>query len=278
MLDHILPSIAEIRQSTHFLSAPDATATVVKVGPFAVKFGPSVTLLEAENLKYVSTSSEVPVPEVFGTLVEPETGIRFIIMEFVPGPTLEKIWTSLHPLEKLDISNQLRTALVHLRQLRPEQPGYLGSVGQQALADGVFWKPGYDPAISGPFKNEAELNEGIIRKLAESESTSYMSLFRSLVSATLQGHQTAFTHGDLQAKNIIVHRTGTKGDGSGTGTFDVRIIDWEISGWYPEYWEFCNATIIGRFRPEWLELVQQIMPTYPREYLMMQTIRGIMFC
>lgn len=42
-----------------------------------------------------------------------------------------------------------------------------------------------------------------------------------------------FTHGDLQAKNILVSRVGTRDDGR--GEFNIKIIDWENSGWYPEY-------------------------------------------
>jgi aminoglycoside phosphotransferase (APT) family kinase protein len=39
-----------------------------------------------------------------------------------------------------------------------------------------------------------------------------------------------FTHGDIAPRNIMVdesaHITG--------------IIDWELAGWYPEYWEYAN--------------------------------------
>ncbi|QIX02417.1 hypothetical protein AMS68_007934 [Peltaster fructicola] len=36
--------------------------------------------------------------------------------------------------------------------------------------------------------------------------------------------------------------------------FHISIIDWEFSGWYPDYWEFCNATIAARFRIQWLAM------------------------
>lgn len=99
------------------------------------------------------------------------------------------------------------------------------------------------------------MNEGIIRRLegAKPAPSSYISLLRTLISETLQGHRApsgVFTHGDLQSKNILVSRIGTKDDGSGSGEFKITIIDWEIAGWYPDYWEFCNATIAGRFKPD----------------------------
>jgi hypothetical protein len=60
-----LPSIATILQNTDVLSAPDASATVARVeGGFAVKYGTSVTHLEAQNLSFVAQHSTVPVPEI----------------------------------------------------------------------------------------------------------------------------------------------------------------------------------------------------------------------
>ncbi|KAF4446141.1 pectate lyase C [Fusarium austroafricanum] len=52
----------ETRASSKVLSPPDASATVVKVGEnFAVKFGPTVSLQEAEALQFLSANSKVPV-------------------------------------------------------------------------------------------------------------------------------------------------------------------------------------------------------------------------
>ena len=275
-----LPTIAEIRASTEVLSTPEAYAKVVRVGAnVVVKYGRIVSLLEAENLAYVAKMSDVPVPALLGTLTEPDTGCNFIVMEFVPGQGLDQIWPTLTPTEKVELERLLRAALGELRRLA--DPGYLGSVGRQACADGVFWRPEYDVAVSGPFKCESAMNEGILLRLAETEPASHLKLLRTLISSTLYGHKTYFTHGDLQPKNIIVRRrTGAGNKASEPNDFptlDVTIIDWEISGWYPEYWEFCNSSIAGAHRPHWLDLVQKIMPVYNHEYLMMQTIRRLLF-
>jgi hypothetical protein len=80
------PTIAEIRALPEVLSPPDASAIVVKVGEnFAVKFGHTVSLQEAEALQFLSTNSKVPVPEIYATIVEPETRINYIVMEYVNG-------------------------------------------------------------------------------------------------------------------------------------------------------------------------------------------------
>ncbi|KAG8354294.1 hypothetical protein FVEN_g7719 [Fusarium venenatum] len=269
------PTIAEIRASTEVLSPPDASAKVVKVGTFAVKFGHTVSLQEAEALRFVSTNSRVPVPELFETIVEPESGVIFIIMEYIDGKSLGDLWPSLEASDKPEITDQLHAALQDLRSLEPQSPSYFGSVDRQPLIDGIFWTPDQDPSTSGPFNREEDLNEGILKRLAETEPQAHLILLRTLMSATLCNHQVKFTHGDLQPKNILVKRTGL--DGSQRQKYEVIIIDWEISGWYPEYWEFCNATVAGRFRPEWLDVVQDIMHVYTSEYLMIQTIRSLLF-
>ncbi|KAK0610307.1 hypothetical protein DIS24_g12064 [Lasiodiplodia hormozganensis] len=273
MSDPAIPSIPEIRKSAQVLSAPDALATVVKVGDFAVKFGPSVTMLEAENLEYVSKNSKVPAPKFFTAFTEPETKSTFIVMEHVDGVQLEDIWKSLTPSEKLDVGKQIQTAVENLRTLQP--PGYLRSVRRQAFADAIFYLEEPNSAVQGPFESEDEMNEAMIQKMAQYLPQPSQSLMRTLMSTTLRGHKTTFTHGDLQPKNIMVRRTGTRDDD--TGIFEIKILDWEVSGWYPEYWEFCKSTVAGFAKPDWLELVQQIMQIYPNEYLMMESVRKILF-
>ncbi|KAF5628920.1 aminoglycoside 3 phosphotransferase and choline Kinase family [Fusarium sp. NRRL 52700] len=266
-----VPTIAEIRASTEVLSPPDASATVVKVGEaFAVKFGHTVSLQEAEAFQFISSKTKVPVPEFYALLVELDTGISFIVMEYIDAKSLGDLWPSLAAPDKLEITNQLRAALEDLRSLEP--PSYLGSVNRRPLTDGVFWTPEQNPATSDPFNNEEALNEGILKRLAESEPKAHLTLLRTLITATLRDHNIKFTHGDLQSKNILVKRTGPNDSG-----YEIKIIDWEISGWYPEHWEFCNATIAVQFRPEWLDLVQHIMKVYIPEYLMLQTIRSLLF-
>lgn len=273
MSDPVLPSFEEIRASTEILSPPRASATVVKVGQYVVKFAPRLVLQEAENQQFVSENSNVPTPKIIAVMTEPDTGCLFFVMEHVDGDELGKVWGSLTPAEKLDVGGQIQEALEALRRI--PNPGYFGGINRKPLSDIVFWTREEKPETSGPFYTEEALNEGIIKRMQDSDlPASYVALQRRLMADTLKGHRAVFTHGDLQPKNILVSRVGDKEDGS--GEFKVSIIDWENSGWYPDYWEFCNATVVGRFRPDWLELVQQIMHVYTLEYLMLEKIRSIL--
>jgi thiamine kinase-like enzyme len=44
-----------------------------------------------------------------------------------------------------------------------------------------------------------------------------------------------FTHGDLHRSNILVTPAA---DGPSRV---MAIVDWHQCGWYPAYWEYCNA-------------------------------------
>ncbi|KAF5554733.1 kinase-like domain-containing protein [Fusarium napiforme] len=150
-----IPTIAEIHASTEVLSLPDSSATVVKVGEtFAVKFGHTVSSEEAEALQFISSNIKVPVPKFYETLVEPETGINFIVMEYINAKSLADLWPTL----------------------------------------GV---PDQNPAKSGPFNTEEDLNEGILERLAEHEPQAHLTLLRTLMTATLRDHEVKFTHVDL---------------------------------------------------------------------------------
>jgi thiamine kinase-like enzyme len=68
-------------------------------------------------------------------------------------------------------------------------------------------------------------------------------------------HHIVFTHGDLQLRNIMVK------DGNVSG-----IIDWELSGWYPEYWEFSKALYLWKWQNDWVDYLMEILQPYYSEY------------
>ncbi|OBT80737.1 hypothetical protein VF21_00346 [Pseudogymnoascus sp. 05NY08] len=274
MSDQDVPTIAQIKAATDFISQPDAHSKVVKISDqIAVKFGTQVPLLEAETMRFIAANSAVPVPKVLATFSEEETGMNFIVMELVQGRTLEDLMPTLNSEEKSEISLQIKNAIDELRSIQP--PNYIGGLNRQHLNNAVFWVPEHDPAISGPFDTEAAMNEGMLRHLEQRTPAVYAQFLRGIVNSTLCGHRTVLTHGDLQPKNIIVNRISSP-DGKKDG-FKVYLIDWESAAWYPEYWEFCSSTFGCRFRPEWLELASHILHQYPTEFLMMQVIYGIVY-
>lgn len=68
-------------------------------------------------------------------------------------------------------------------------------------------------------------------------------------------HNIVFTHGDLRPRNIMAK------DGNITG-----IIDWELSGWYPEYWEFAKALYVWQWQNDWFDYLVDALQPYYAEY------------
>lgn len=55
-------------------------------------------------------------------------------------------------------------------------------------------------------------------------------------------HETVLTHGALHPRNIMVSITSTTSGTLSSSRVDVTgILNWEVCGWYPEYWEYVRA-------------------------------------
>jgi aminoglycoside phosphotransferase (APT) family kinase protein len=58
-------------------------------------------------------------------------------------------------------------------------------------------------------------------------------------SAMRDDHRLVMTHGDLHPRNIMVKWEGDENEGDGYGREKkirvTALVDWELSGWYPEY-------------------------------------------
>jgi aminoglycoside phosphotransferase (APT) family kinase protein len=66
-----------------------------------------------------------------------------------------------------------------------------------------------------------------------SRFTPYLDMARSYLR---EDHEIVMTHGDLHPRNIMVSR----GDADKSIKMEA-IIDWEVSRWYPAYWEYVKA-------------------------------------
>lgn len=60
-------------------------------------------------------------------------------------------------------------------------------------------------------------------------------------------HRAVLTHGDLSPRNIIVQ------DNKITG-----LIDWEIAGWFPEYWEYVKFFHRPFIHKDWFDYASNI--------------------
>ncbi|KAL2132778.1 hypothetical protein VTI74DRAFT_3402 [Chaetomium olivicolor] len=259
-----LPTLADILASTKVLSAPGKTR-VVRVGNhFAVKYGKDVQLQEGENMLFVQQSSTVPVPTVYALFYDDDTDKNFIIYEFIPGRKLSAVWRDLCTADKMAIASQLRRNMDELRSI--PSPGYYGGIWRQPTQDLWFRDPELmshphaNTAISGPQQTEEQWTESMWRCLDTRSKTArrqydFLSIRRRHYHPIFKGHKPVFTHSDFGPENMILREDNKT----------VVLIDWEQSGWYPCYWEYCNAMFLVDYRDDWGEWLPEILDEYVAE-------------
>lgn len=99
------------------------------------------------------------------------------------------------------------------------------------------------------------------------EENSWIVHLSKLVRA-MPSHDIVLTHADLSPRNIIVN-----------GDQVVGIIDWEMSGFYPEYWEYAKAMYHPNWQSRWIEdgLVDTILKPYYLEHAVMLHMQEIVW-
>lgn len=120
---------------------------------------------------------------------------------------------------------------------------------------------------SGPYSNEAEFHDGLIKAMRLSQDNVWVDMVAESIKA-MPSHETVLTHSDLTPRNIIVR-----------GDKVVVILDWGLSGFYPEYCEYVKAC----YRPDWASgwvrerVVDRIMKPYILEHAILLHTRDIIW-
>ena len=196
--------------------------TVVKMIPNFEDF------TEYTALQYLRLHApNIPIPESLGVMMSKQTAYMF--MSFVPGPTLESVWAQLSWEQKFSLSNQLSRILLELRQIQMPKDGTFGGVGGEGCKD---------------HRRHTRISQTPIRTLVEFEDFIFSnpvfggSVYNRLLYSMWQSHPSriVFSHGDLRPANIVVLPDQQ-------GNYGISgILNWEMSGFYPDYWESVKAT------------------------------------
>ncbi|KAE8408866.1 kinase-like protein [Aspergillus pseudonomiae] len=147
------------------------------------------------------------------------------------------------------VEQNIDTPYFHqLRQLRHEN--YIGSADFGPVTD-PFLETYFN---KGPFDSEESFNNTIIEAYQLKAPKRHIKSF--LVGMLSQKrYQIVFTHGDLRPQNIIVNHGNISG-----------IVDWEFSGWYPEFWAFSKALYVWKWQNDWTNYLIQFLEPYYSEY------------
>ncbi|KAJ8119445.1 hypothetical protein ONZ43_g3600 [Nemania bipapillata] len=209
-----------------------------------VKRSTRVHLTEGATMKYLAENTSIPVPK---------------------GESLPLAWDSLSEESLEDVFTQLKGIFQELRSLTPP-PG----TGVESCAGGSM----YDHRMSrqdyrfGPFKTINEFHLWLRRdfKLEDIKDRPRDQDWHDLAEMTKQQDgpwpPPKFSHGDLNPTNILVR------DGKVVG-----IIDWEFSGWYPDYWEYTSAWFGNVIREGWQRKIDKFLDRPSPETFKMEEIR-----
>lgn len=263
-----LPTPEQIESSRSVIKRMVSKSTVRVGNSYVVKYGMGVEPCEGENMRFVRAQSDVPVPRLFGIYQRVnvfDKRVTYIIMEDIPGDTLESLWDKIGATNKSNIAERLQEAYACLRSIRHE--GYFGNLGRSMYHGGFFWMDKPNPVFTGPFATEDDLIQGLLARYdheAGDRLRNKGEYYRRVLPDVLRGdEEPVFTHQGLQPKNVMV-----KPDGS------VVIIDWAEAGWYPSYWEYAVSMFCcGRWKNDWHAYVPDILEQeYPNHYVWINMI------
>ncbi|KAJ4312665.1 hypothetical protein N0V84_009809 [Fusarium piperis] len=182
-----------------------------------VKSGKRVAKGEADALR-VAADAGIPAPYVHAVHSTPD-GQGHIRMGYIQGQQLDKLWPDMSTEQKKDIAHQLREMVERMRSVTPP-PHFIGACDGTEIRDTRQYFTYHSP----PCRDEKAFNEFLLSGLYGQTPP----LVREAFSRRLRtDHRIFLSHCDLTPRNILVQ------DGKIQG-----LVDWEDSGWYPEYWEY----------------------------------------
>lgn len=167
-----------------------------------------------------------------------------MISDYVPGKTLGEVWHSLNERQRDSIKDQLK---IQIRLFRKCTQQYIGRINRQParnLYQGI--RREYN---LGSFDSEAEFDEWCLQRVKKGNFFNFIKKHRwqrtlsKLRKESSSSTKFVLTNGDLFPRNIMVDDDGEKITG---------ILDWENSGFFPEYVEHTLAKdVYDYYGEEW---------------------------
>ncbi|KAF5627273.1 kinase-like domain protein [Fusarium tjaetaba] len=193
-------------------------------------------------LRLVGSQTQIPVPRPLGLVSDTETS--YMLITTLPG---QRFGSYVDVLSNDDLDIFKRDMQKYMAQLR--------SISRQGAPKHAISNatggPCYDYRIVacqdydkdrgdffGPFIDEEEFNSTL-------RTPALPDVFHST------GHDIVFTHSDINMRNVLMHNGRISG-----------IVDWENSGWFPDYWEYTKAHYVTKLNKRWLAVVDRIFESF----------------
>jgi aminoglycoside phosphotransferase (APT) family kinase protein len=188
----------------------------------------------------VRKMTTIPVPKVYCAFKHRHK--TYILMEHIDGEPIGKNWDNRSDTEKESLMSQLKGIFDELHSIRHPRPGVLAAADMQPLYDPRCWKGflGFGLfASESEFNNYLRCNMNDASAFFDKDAVPWVTteerneVRRLLDMQQSKQHSICFTHGDANSTNILVKNGKV-----------VALIDFEVSGWYPEYWSVVSTLII----------------------------------
>ncbi|EEP82237.1 predicted protein [Uncinocarpus reesii 1704] len=230
------------------------------------------------DIEHISTMNyikdrvpQLRAPDIHGVL---QAGQRcFVFMTRVEGEPLDRVWKSLNRSQKDSIKEQLEPMFSGIRSI-PASP----SSAADAILGGGTPRRCKDArreirVAERSIANEAEFNQFLTTDPRRTE-TGWVKMIRSFL---LSDYEMVMTHGDIHPRNIMVSKR-CKAPPSDPVTDWVEVtgvIDWEMCGYYPSYWEYVKALHTVGPKSEfndWWSFLPASIGVWPKEYAVDQLL------
>ena len=220
---------------------------------------------ESLALDLVYRETTIPVPRVRRVV---RSGYNhYIIMDYIPGRQLWKVWPSMATWEKIRVAVKMREYVRQLRSIRHPRstvPGPMAPHGARTCMSPLF-----GPIIEyrGPFESYSELSD-FFNERHRIALTQVRRVPRE--TAIAQCHDDpfddsqplVFTHHDINMRNIFLGDDGR-----------LWLLDWAWAGFWPPWFEYVatkmqaenEAELLKRDEPLWNAMVPFICGSYRRQ-------------
>lgn len=256
-----LPNVKEMLALDDRLNdaSNEVKVSAVPGGHYIAKYGKTLSLREGENMVFVAQTTTVPVPKVYAIFHDEETGVNFIVQEFLTGETLQSAWSKCDRARQFEIEGQVSEHLLSLRRL--PSPGYCGGLWKQipedrkwqllSIMSRTIWATKLTAEIFTALLKDADYFKGRLYPCADFEWSKAMMSAAEKASQVnkplgdLTSHcmwlliddwigepkyGITFTHGNLSPSNLLLRPDGS-----------VAILGWKYASWNVRCWELCVA-------------------------------------
>ena len=220
------------------------------------KHGWRVAAPEALAMNLVQEDTNIPCPGVLDTYFTRDYGQ--IVMAYIPGRNLDEVWPDLNDSQKQESCEEIWAIIRSIRNT--PRPVHLEGL-YLCLTDG---SASDDPLIGYkarliedkatkppvPLRSDTEVRARIHSRYITWGGHTYAKVLPDMLPRSTRS---VFTHADIAPRNILADNSG----------HITGLIDWEMAGWFPDYWEIANIMkpMGSSTGYDWQECMKDTMPS-----------------